>query len=67
MKLDKKWIKEVSLALSLPSTVLGAAFIFFQLVKEGLITKTVAIVGLLLIIGQILFLLVYYAYKKKNK
>lgn len=67
MKLNQKWIKELSLALSLPSTILGSAFILFHLVKEKVITKEIAVIGLVLIVGQILFLMVYYAYKKKDK
>ena len=64
--MNKKWIQIMGLAMSLPSTIFIAAWGAFQLVKLGLISKVVAVLIFLAIVGNILFLMVYYAYKRKN-
>ncbi len=56
----------MGLAMSLPSTIFIAAWGAFQLVKLGIISKVVAVLIFLAIVGNILFLMVYYAYKRKN-
>jgi glucan phosphoethanolaminetransferase (alkaline phosphatase superfamily) len=63
---NKKWLQIMGLAMSLPSTIFLVAWGAFQLVKLGLITKVVAIFIFLAAVGSILFLMVYYAYKRKN-
>ena len=63
---NKKWLQIMGLAMSLPSTIFLAAWGAFQLVKIGLITKVVAIFIFLAIVGSLLFLMVYYAYQRKN-
>lgn len=64
--MNKKWIQIMGLAMSLPSTIFIAAWGAFQLVKLGIITKLVAVLLFLAIVGNILFLMVYYAYKRKD-
>ncbi|AUN96523.1 hypothetical protein DOM21_19220 [Bacteriovorax stolpii] len=64
--MNKKWIQIMGLAMSLPSTIFIAAWGAFQLVKLGIISKVVAVLIFLAIVGNILFLMVYYAYKRKN-
>lgn len=64
--MNKKWIQIMGLAMSLPSTIFIAAWGAFQLVKLGIISKAVAVLIFLAIVGNILFLMVYYAYKRKN-
>ena len=64
--MNKKWIQIMGLAMSLPSTIFIAAWGAFQLVKLGIISKVVAVLLFLAIVGNILFLMVYYAYKRKD-
>lgn len=63
---DKKWVKPLALALSLPGTIFGAALILMKLAQAEVISKLVAIIIFLLIVGNTLFLLVYYGYKNKD-
>jgi hypothetical protein len=66
LKIDRKWVKTLGLALSFPSTIFGAAASLFWAVGQGYISKLVAILVFLLVIGNILFLMVYYAFKNKG-
>lgn len=61
-----KWLQIMGLALSLPSMIFVAAWGSMQLVKMQILSQTVAILLFLAIIGNILFMMVYYAYKRKN-
>jgi len=63
---DKKWVKVVGLALGLPSTIFGSALVIHELVKSQVISKGVGIIILLAILGQIFYLMIYYAYKNKD-
>lgn len=56
----------MGLAMSLPSTIFIAGWGAMQLVKMEILTKAQAVLIFLAIIGNILFLMVYYAYKRKN-
>lgn len=56
----------MALAMSLPSTIFIAVWGAMQLEKLGILTKTQAVLLFLAIIGNLLFLMVYYAYKRKN-
>jgi len=56
----------MGLALSLPSTIFIAVWGAMHLADLGILTKTQAVLLFLAIIGNILFLMVYYAYKRKN-
>lgn len=64
--MDKKWIKIMGLALSLPSTIFITAWGTMHLAEIGILTKVQAVLIFLLIVLNILFSMVYYAYKRKN-
>ena len=66
MKLEKKWAKVTALALSLPSTIFGAAFLCFKLYELSIISKLVAVLIFLAVIFNILFAMVVYAIKNKS-
>lgn len=63
---NKKWLQIMGLAMSLPSTIFIAVWGAMHLAKIGILTKTQAVLLFLAIIGNLLFLMVYYAYKRKN-
>jgi hypothetical protein len=56
----------MGIALSLPSTIFLSVWGAMQLVKIHILTQTQAILLFLSIVGGMLFLMVYYAYKRKN-
>ena len=64
--MNKKWLQIMGLAMSLPSTIFIAVWGAMQLAKKGILSQTQAVLLFLAIIGNILFLMVYYAYKRKN-
>jgi len=64
--MKQKWLQIMGLAMSLPSTIFIAGWGTMQLVKMGILTKPIAVIIFLAIVGNILFLMVYYAYKRKN-
>ena len=66
MNNKKKWLQIMGLALSLPSTIFVVAWGAFHMAEIGLISKLVALLILLAVVGNLLFLMVYYAYKRKN-
>lgn len=63
---DPKWVKIMGLAMSLPSTIFIMAWGTMQLHKLGYLTQTEAVLLFLAVVCNILFMMVYYAYKKKN-
>jgi purine-cytosine permease-like protein len=63
---DKKWIKIMGLAMSLPSTIIVMAWSTMELYKKGYLSQTQAVILFLAVIFNLLFMMVYYAYKKKN-
>lgn len=56
----------MGLAMSLPSTIFMAVWGAMHLAKIGVLTQTQAVLSFLAIIGGLLFLMVYYAYSRKN-
>ncbi len=64
---DKKWLQVTGLALSFPSTILASAWIMKILVDNNYISKTWGIIIFLAIICNTIYLMVYYAFKNKNK
>lgn len=66
---DKKWLKPMALALSLPSTALFTAWVIAELVKKDIISKGTGIMIFLAIVLNILISMVVYAVRnnKKNK
>ncbi|MCY4524136.1 MAG: hypothetical protein OXB84_05300 [Halobacteriovoraceae bacterium] len=67
MIFDKKWIKVLSLALCLPSTIFAMGFFFHKMVENQFMPPLLAIIIFLLVIGNILFFMVWYARSVKNK
>ena len=67
MIFDKKWLKPMALAMSLPSTALGAAWILWTLVKNHVISKNTAIFILVFAIANILISMVVYAIRNSKK
>ncbi len=65
--LDKKWVQVTGLALSFPSTILVAAYAMKVLVEKGYLGKTTGVLIFLAIIFNTIYLMVYYAFKNKNK
>jgi hypothetical protein len=63
---DRKWIKIMGLAMSLPSTIFVMAWGARELINSKILTETQAMLLFLAVVCNILFLMVYYAYKKKN-
>lgn len=63
---DKKWLQIMGLAMSLPSTIFFAVWGAMHLAEIGVLTRTQAVLSFLAIIGGLLFLMVYYAYRRKN-
>lgn len=66
---DKKWLRPMALAMSLPSSALFTAWILAELVKKEIISKNVSIMIFLAIVLNILIAMVVYAVRnnKKNK
>jgi len=63
---NRKWLEIMGLAMSLPSIIFVAVWGAMQLVKMHIISQTVGVLLFLAVIGNLLFLMVYYAYKRKN-
>jgi hypothetical protein len=63
---DKKWIKIMGMAMSLPSTIFVMAYISMELKKAGYLSQTQAVLLFLAVVCNLLFMMVYYAYKKKD-
>lgn len=63
---NKKWLQIMGLAMSLPSLIFISVWGAMQLAKMQIISETQAVFLFLAIIGNVLFAMVYYAYKRKN-
>ncbi|MBC7713243.1 MAG: hypothetical protein H7177_07885 [Rhizobacter sp.] len=63
---NKKWLQIMALAMSLPSTIFIAVWGAMQLTKMGILTRNQSMALFLVIICSLLFLMVYYAYRRKN-
>ncbi len=66
MKATQKWLKITAIAVSYPSTIFAFAWLLDWLVKGGFLGLVLGRVLLVLGILNSLFLMVYYAYKKKG-
>ena len=64
---DRKMMKSLALALSLPSTILFMALLSRELVNSGVLSKTWGIILFLAVILNTLFMMVYYAFRNKDK
>tara|TARA_B100000886_G_C20043416_1_gene334728 strand:- start:179 stop:388 length:210 start_codon:yes stop_codon:yes gene_type:complete len=67
MNKNKRWLGTLSIALSIPSTIAGLALIINELVDEGIIGLSLGFLIFLLVISGMLWLMVSYAFNKKNK
>jgi hypothetical protein len=63
---NRKWLQIMGIAMSLPSTIFVAVWGSMQLTKMHILTQTQAVLLFLSIIGGMLFLMVYYAYRRKG-
>lgn len=63
---NRKWLQIMGLAMSLPSIIFVTVWGSMQLAKMHIISETQAVFLFLAIIGNMLFMMVYYAYKRKS-
>jgi hypothetical protein len=63
---NRKWPQIMGLAMSLPSLIFTSVWGSMQLAEMQIISQTQAVFLFLAIIGNVLFVMVYYAYKRKN-
>lgn len=61
-----KWLKILGLALSLPSTIIAMAFLAKTMVDQEILNWGWSITLFVLVVGNTIFLMVYYAYKIKD-
>jgi hypothetical protein len=66
MKIPKNWMAALGIALSLPSTILGIAWVAFKLVELNYISRNWGIAIFLLVIVNSFVLLVWHGINKKN-
>jgi hypothetical protein len=64
---DRKMMKSLALALSLPSTILLMALLCRELVDSGVLSNLWGIILFLAVIFNTLFMMVYYAFRTKDK
>ena len=64
--LNKKWLQITSIAMALPMTLLSSAYILNEFYKSGAISQNTMIFLILLIVIHLLFIMIWYALKKKN-
>ena len=64
--MNKKWIGVLSIALSIPSTIAGLALLINELVQQKILDFTIGFLIFLLVILGMLWLMVTYAFNKKN-
>ena len=62
-----KYLKLLALTISFPSTILFLAYGTYQLVEENIISRNVGFGIFFIVIFNILWLMVRYAFNKKNK
>jgi hypothetical protein len=67
VKIEKKWLKIVSLALSLPTTIFVSAWLCRLLVMKQVLERWAAAVLFVALVCNIIFLIVYYAIKNRTK
>ncbi len=64
---EKKWQKSLALALSLPSTIIFTVWLVTQMIKKDIIGSGLGAFIIVFTIVDALGLMVWYAYKEKNK
>ena len=63
---NKKWLIVLSIALSLPSSIAGLALLINELVEKNILSFTAGFTLFLLVISGMLWLMMIYAFNKKN-
>ena len=63
---NKKWLMVLSIALSLPSSIAGLALLINELVEKNILSFTAGFTLFLLVILGMLWLMMIYAFNKKN-
>ncbi len=63
---DRKWIKVLGIAMSLPSTIFVTAWGTMQLHEKKILSQTQAVLLFLAIIINMIGMMVYYALKRKD-
>jgi hypothetical protein len=66
MMFRKKWMHVTALSLALPSTIFFVGYFLFALVDQGVFSRLVALLIFIAIVGNTLFLIIWYAIKNKN-
>ena len=66
MIIDPKLGKSLSLALGFPSTILVCSWAFMKLAREDIIPIWLAVLLFVLVVGNPLFMMVYFSYKKND-
>ncbi len=64
--IDKRNIKIIALALSLPSSLFCLAWLLLKLAEQNIISKLTAVIVLLLYLFNTIFLIAYYVSRNKN-
>lgn len=64
---DKKWVQIVGMALSFPSMILIMALGTMELIKADIVSKALGWSIYILVIFNFIFLMVRFAFIKKNK
>lgn len=63
---NKKWLATLSIAMSIPSTIAGLALVINELVEKKIIEIKIGFLIFLLVILGMLWLMVNYAFNRKN-
>jgi hypothetical protein len=66
-RMPQKWWQVMALAMGLPSIIIGVFFGVYSLVQSQIIGWGWALVLILLVVGNTLFLMVRYGMVKKNR
>jgi hypothetical protein len=67
MNSNTKWMKVLALAMGLPSIIIGLFFALYGLVQKEIISWGMALIILLVVIVNTLYLMVRYGVVQKNK
>lgn len=64
---NQKWWQVMALAMGLPSIIIGVFFGVYALVQKEILTWGWALIIILIVIANTLFLMVRYGLVKKNR
>ena len=60
------WMKVLALSLSLPSIAVGISYMCYALFKKGVLSRPLAALLFVFVVGHIIGMMIYYASKKKT-